>query len=82
MKLFCQVVPEHEAFIRRAGLGRTAPNKLNVGVILRPHNRYWDCCTSCCQDFWYDYRWPCVALVCLIVVVIIMAIATATGGSL
>jgi hypothetical protein len=30
-----EVVPEHEAFIRRAGLGRTAPNKLNVGVIRR-----------------------------------------------
>jgi hypothetical protein len=77
-----EVVPEAEAFIRRAGLGRTAPNKMNVGVVRRPHNRYRDCCTSCCQDFWYDYRWPCVALVCLIVVVIIMSIATATGGSL
>jgi len=77
-----EILPEAESYIRRAGLGRTAPNNLATGVVATPANRLRDCCNSCCQEFWYDYRWPCVGLAALMMVVIIMAIATATGGAL
>jgi len=75
-----EVLPEADSYVRRAGLGRNHPNALNCGYIATPENRYWECCTSCCQDFWYRYRWPILGLCVLMVAAIIMAVATANGG--
>jgi hypothetical protein len=75
-----EVLPEAESYIRRAGHGRTAPNNLSVGFIATPKARLWDSATSLTQDFWYNYRWPMMGLLALVIAVIIMAIATAGGG--
>jgi len=44
-----EVLPEADSYIRRAGLGRNHPNKLNAGVIATPKVKgIWDMASSFC----------------------------------